>query len=68
MPPEEITTLEAAEILRISQRTVRRIIANGGLQARIVNPTSKRLTFRLDRKQVEALKRKMQTGPLKLPS
>ncbi len=65
MPTYDLTTEQAAELLNVSQRTIQRIVAHGKLSAQIINPWSDKPIYRLDRKEVEALRKKQQTGPLK---
>lgn len=41
MPQDELTTAEAAQKLRVSERTVRRMIERGAIHAEKMDPTSK---------------------------
>ncbi len=52
----EITTREAAKILRCSPRTILRMIDRRSLHARKLDPNAKSV-YRLDRQEVEALRR-----------
>jgi len=60
MIKDEITTQEAAKILGCSQRTIQRMIDRGTLYARKVDPNAKSV-YRLDRKEVEALRDQTKT-------
>lgn len=58
MTNDELTSKEAATLLKVSQRTVQRMIERGSLHARRSNdPRAEKANYRLSRAEVEKLLR-----------
>jgi excisionase family DNA binding protein len=54
MPQDELTTAEAAQKLRVSERTVRRMIERGAIHAEKMDPTSKSV-YRIPGTEIERI-------------